>query len=467
MILLKDKIKARLGPLWWYSLVLFCVQRLGDAINIVTGLWLVPKYVPQEELGAVLPLAQVGGVLGVPLAILLLPFGKFLNVYAAQGELGKVKSLLRDVFLLAAVFGIGITVGARYLMPLVFERMRVQDGMLTWLIVLTGVTSSLTPLFSQALQGLKRFRQLSLLGVLSAPVRLVVLLFALPIRGLSGYFVGQLASDGFSILFSLASLRALFSRKIKSLPYLQHWPEIVLYTLPFAVMTLSGRIQGAAEFFVIRHRLPDVESAAYYFITRFAEIPICLWGAISIVFFPLISERHEKGAKVFSLFRQSMGFVLLGGGLVALALHVVAPYVFSSVSAWSQYVPYASLMGVASATCVARAAFSCFITYEMACRRFSFVVYTSAFYVIEAAVLYGVSGIAFFGNVLSPGVISAIQAANLMRLEAVVWVILGFSVMLLLFAFGTMSLGKDCDPDELGKKTNRHGELEGQLVSFN
>ena len=191
MILLKEKIKEWLGPLWWYTFILFCVQRLGDVINIVVGLWLVPKYVPRAELGAVLPLVQVGSVLGLPLAILLVPFGKFLNVYAAQGELGKVKSLLRDVFVLAVAMGIGITFGARYLMPLVFERMRVQKGMLTWLIVLAGVTSTLTPLFSQALQGLKKFRQLSILGVLSAPVRLLVLLLALPIRGRSGSTLGR------------------------------------------------------------------------------------------------------------------------------------------------------------------------------------------------------------------------------------------------------------------------------------
>ena len=49
------RIHARCGDLWWYALLLFVAQRFGDAINMFVGMWLVPKYVPQNELGAVLP----------------------------------------------------------------------------------------------------------------------------------------------------------------------------------------------------------------------------------------------------------------------------------------------------------------------------------------------------------------------------------------------------------------------------
>ena len=53
------KIHERCGDLWWYAVLLFVAQRFGDAINMFVGMWLVPKYVPQEELGAVLPLMSI------------------------------------------------------------------------------------------------------------------------------------------------------------------------------------------------------------------------------------------------------------------------------------------------------------------------------------------------------------------------------------------------------------------------
>ena len=55
---LLDRLHVRLGDFWWYSLMLFAALRFGDLINAFVGLWLVPKYVPSEELGAVLPLTQ-------------------------------------------------------------------------------------------------------------------------------------------------------------------------------------------------------------------------------------------------------------------------------------------------------------------------------------------------------------------------------------------------------------------------
>lgn len=100
---IKCAIKGRLGELWWYTILLFVAQQFGAVINAFIGLWLVPKYVPQQELGAILPLAQVGTALTVPLSVLAITFSKYVNLFATQGEYGKVKVLLRDVFCLSGV----------------------------------------------------------------------------------------------------------------------------------------------------------------------------------------------------------------------------------------------------------------------------------------------------------------------------------------------------------------------------
>jgi hypothetical protein len=44
-------------------------------------MWLVPKYVPQEELGAVLPLMSFVGFIGLPLSLITIPFLKFITVF--------------------------------------------------------------------------------------------------------------------------------------------------------------------------------------------------------------------------------------------------------------------------------------------------------------------------------------------------------------------------------------------------
>ncbi len=249
MTRLLKQAKAWLGPLWWYSIILFVVQRVSDLINIFTGFWLVPKYVPSDELGAVLPLSQIGGVLGLPLAVILIPFGKFLNVCAARGELGKIKRLLYDVFLLAGIVAVLTAVCAHYLMPAVFLRLRVGSGYLTWLILCAGLSATVAPLFVQALQGLKLFSSVAVINAAVAPIRLVVLLVTLPVQGIAGYFSGQLASEGFKIGYAFFSLRKNLGRAVVAVRYWQNWREIVLFTIPVAVLVVSGSLQGASEVF--------------------------------------------------------------------------------------------------------------------------------------------------------------------------------------------------------------------------
>lgn len=64
------RIHERCGDLWWYAILLFVAQRFDNVINMFVGMWLVPKYVPQEELGAVLPLMSI--IFCIRLDILLL-----------------------------------------------------------------------------------------------------------------------------------------------------------------------------------------------------------------------------------------------------------------------------------------------------------------------------------------------------------------------------------------------------------
>lgn len=429
-----EKLKKRLGPLWYYVALIFIAQRLGDVINTLIGLWLVPKYVCPSELGAVLALAQVGGVLGIPLAILMVPFEKFLNIFAVRAEYGKVKSLLRDALILVVLSIVVAYACSYFLMPHVYERMRVQEGLMTHLIVVSGVLATVSPLFLVAMQAAKKFRQLSILSALSAPVRLLALLIALPLRGLTGYFAGQVCTDGFSMGYALLALKKTFLSNVKCVSYWPHWREIWRYTWPVIFLTISGRIQLTTEFFVVRHWLTDTESGAYYFITRFAEIPICLWTATRMVFFPLVSERHDAGQSTSRMFYQSVSFILLGGCVVIGLFHVAFPFVLSLLPMWQRYVEYAPLLGVVGATCVVRTAFACFVAYETACRRFGYVVYTSVFYLIEALLLYCIGGIGFFEGWLPAHVIQWIQSCGLVSLRSFSWVILVFSVALLFAA---------------------------------
>lgn len=426
---MKDKIKQRLGPLWWYAIIMFMVQRFGDVINAFVGLWLVPKYVPQSELGALLPLAQVGGVLGLPLTILLVPFTKFLNTYATHGEYGKVKRLLRDVFVLAALIFVGTLFYAHFFMPLVFERIRVQDGRLGMLVVSCGVIGALTPIFGSALQALKRFRFIAVGSFLAAPLRLVTMLVCMPIRALSGYFVGQTLPSILSICISLFGLRRQLGRQVRSEPYWQvDWRPMVRYTIPVAMFVVTGAIQVMVEAFVIRHRLPNMDSAGYYMISRFAETGAYAGMTLVFVLFPLAAENYEQGGRSHRLLWQAMGGTLACGLLLATVFKFSGRWLLGLSTTWADYVPYVSQMVLLTAILAVRAACGCFSNFEMACGRFGFISYFILISGIESLLLYGLTGYSFFYGLLPTGWVEWMASLKAARLDFLLKVMFGFSI---------------------------------------
>jgi O-antigen/teichoic acid export membrane protein len=429
MIQWKEKIKARLGPLWWYAAVMFLVQRVGDVINIYTGLWLVPKWVPQGELGALLPMGQIGAVLGLPLAILLIPFTKYLNTFGAREEIGKVKALLTDAFILAGISAFAIAAYTWFSAPFIFERLRISGTGLIWLLCGIAITSAFLPIVNNGLQALKLFRCMGFVGLAAAPVRLFFLVALLPFYALFGFFSAQFLSNLAALGISFWGLRHSMSSEIRRHSYRVHLREMLAYTLPIAGVMIVGSIQMATLYLVIRQRLPDVESAAFYFGSRFSEIPNILWSAVAVVFFPVISEAFETGRNTRRMLVQVLVLVVGGGGVVAFGLWIASDFIFGLVRSWQAYRPFAYLVGWMALSNVLRVGFACFTTHEMACRRFGYMFYAMPIALLEAAVLVSLTGYGFFAPYLSASWVAWMGSIHAARLDFIIKVTLASSVV--------------------------------------
>lgn len=429
------QIKLRLGDLWWYTLILFVVQRFGDVINAGIGLWLIPKYVPQEELGALLPLTQIGTALALPISVFAVTFLKYVNIFEARGEHGKVKSLIRDVFWLVAILFVAVMIYARFFMPAVFERMRVADGRLGLFVVAYGMLGVVSTFFSSALQALKKFRHISIIGLVGAPLRLVTLLICLPIRALSGYFVGHIVVALYGIAVSIFGLRSLlFSKRIPSVPYLRSdGMKMVRFTIPIMMGSLALMPMGVIETFVIRHRLPEVESAAYYMISRFAEIGSYVGMSMVFILFPLASEQHERGNQSQRLVIHSIAGALASGLVLAGIYWLFGRYLLQMLPAGASYVSYVPHMALLTVIIAMRTAGNCFVAYELACNRYGFYWWLGGISILESAFLYGITGFSFFAPWVPASWLEWVTEFNPARIEFVLGVMFGYSLIWILF----------------------------------
>ncbi|MBP5545474.1 MAG: hypothetical protein ILM98_15490 [Kiritimatiellae bacterium] len=415
------RLREKSGELWWWSAIIFISCRFGDLINAFIGLWLVPKYVPQEELGAALPLIQAGGIFGLPLAILVVPFSRWLTIYATRGERGKIKRLLS----IAIYGGVGAFVlavlSARFILPLFFERMRVAEGSLGFLIVCAGLVTPVSTIFNNALQGLKKFRTTSLINIFGAPARLVVMLIAMPIRALSGYVMGQMAAPVLNATAGWLSLRRELGRDVKSVPLGKDVHDMARYVLPFAGYMVIGTILGTWQALLFRQRLPDVESAAYYMITRLAEIAAYAGMSISFVMFPLAVESNEKGGDNGRLLTRMLVGTIAPGLCVTALLAVFGKMILNAVPLWRDYTPYSLLLTALALRMTLCVAIGSFYSYETAAGRFRFIRYWLPIILIETGGLVVLTGHGAFAGILPQGALNWMASLNAGRLSFFVW----------------------------------------------
>ncbi len=334
-------MKVRTGDatrsFWLNALMLFGAMRLADVLNAYTGLWVIPGALPGNALGAVLPLISFGAMLALPLTVLATVFTRHLCAYATAGDGERLRGLLRDALgaaLALLVVALGVTAA---LMPYLCDLLRVPYSPVGYWAVGYGLVAAFVPLTTAALQALSRFGVLSLVALMAAPARLAVMVVCLPLMGLSGYFLGQLAPLLISVVAAVVVLWPLL-RGRASAAWRSDLRPMARYALGVTVGTLAAAVQGMAVTFMIRHRLTDDASAAYYLISRFAEIATYCGSTLGVVLFPYAVAARVRGEASARL-RNGVLWAMVGGGVaLALLFWWVLPWGFTLLPSYAPYV---------------------------------------------------------------------------------------------------------------------------------
>ena len=421
--------------MWWFTITMFIVQQISNVVNAIGGLWLVPKYVPQEELGAVLPLANIGGMLGLPLGLISIPLLKFMNRFIQDGAFGKAKSLLRDTLLFAAGLLFLLFVISPVIMPAVFDRLRVEKGLLGILIVISGVIATLSPIFHTTLQALKGFNALTWLGFELAIVRFATMAVCLPIRGLSGYFAGQIASIIAFIMHSVWIIRNKLISNVHCEPYLhENWPKIVRYSTWPIIYSLFTTFANTVTSVVIRRCLPDVESAGYYMISRFAEIAMSVGLVCATILFPLAAEEKTSTNGRSPLLIQSMLFPMACGIAFTCINAPVVRLLFTWVADWQIYLPYIPHLVALGLLHSIAGSIYCYYTFQCAKGHFKSIPILAAFWGVLGVFLYCLTGYSFFTPWLPTSWLETLATWNPNRLSVVIGISILFYLGMFIYA---------------------------------
>ena len=372
------KTSSPMMRFWRSALVLFVAMRLADLCNAITGLWVVPKGIPAETLGAVLPMLQFGTVLAFPAGVLVTVFTRYLCLYVVAGDDLRARALLRDTLLVVGgvlLVALGV---AGALMPWLCDLLRVPKTSAAFFAVGYALLATFVPMVSAAVQALKKFGVLSVASLLAAPSRLVAMLLLLPVAGLTGYFLGQTAPLLVTLAVGLVALRPLLRARGAHLPFgawLGQGREMGQYAVRVAIVAGVAAVQGTVLAFVVRSRLTDDASAGYYVISRFAEIVTYCGSTLAVVLFPYAVEASVKGSWIAKIRNSVIAVVLLGGCLFSGVLVAVLPFVFRHIAGFERYLPYVWHAGCLALTTTLNVACSGYFTCATARNDFHWLWY--------------------------------------------------------------------------------------------
>ena len=281
-----------------HSLMLFFALRVGDAVNLAAGLWFVPRYVSPEDIGAVLPVTSFATFLSLPVFAFAMTVMKESSCLWAQGERGKVKSLLCGVFAAVACVLAAVLAAAAVAMPRFLAAMRVSDFSVGYLVVAAAFLGCVAPVYTDALQALRRFRTLGAVEMSGAVVRFAVMALVMPVRALAGYFAGQAALPAFRIAASVFALRRDLA--VRAEPF---WNRASVRRMALAFLAVlayqaAPMFASLVEQSVLRTACPSADSAGYYMISRFSDFLHYLTFPLLLVMFPYTAAAAQKGGDV-------------------------------------------------------------------------------------------------------------------------------------------------------------------------
>ena len=429
MTALLQRLHAKLGDFWWYSLMLFVACRAADALNVFVGLWLVPKYVEPSELGAVMPLTNFAGFLAIPITVFASTFRNELTALAINRKFGQMKTLIRGVFIATAIFLFLAIVICRLILPAYLERIRVAEGSLALVIIITSFISALAPIYNNTLQALKKFKASSALAVFGAPLRLITMLVTMPLRALTGYFVGQCAVPASQIVGSVICLR-----KELSVPAEPYWNREIVrrfgrLILIFGIGAIAGGISSLVETTVLRQRLPELDSAAYYMVTRFSDIAGFLASTLVFTLFPFSAELAAKGKDTRPLIVKASLAVFVTNAALAAFFWLFGERIIAFLPHGREYasfwwaIPW--IIGISSINWF----FNLYSAAEMSAFRFGYMKWFVPLTLLYPAALLLITGHGYFTAYLPISWTNFLATHNIASLSAMLWWMTGIAVL--------------------------------------
>ena len=393
-------VRARVGDLWWYSMMMSAVGVFVSIVNFVIGAFLVPAKVPLHDMGAIAPFqSMMVSVVSVANIVAYLGL-KYSSQFRAEGKPGHIKSLFRHVLIVTLLISVlSVVVFLLFRNPIQL-RFKFADSRVIIAIAGCLFLAPFVPVLSSMSRGLILFGGVILSNILLPLARLILILLLLERGGLLGYWTAGFGATFIFIFFLFWLLRGYLKPDLIATSYKEHRLEMGSFLKSGGLVPVVIGVCILVEAIAIRNFTSVEDSAGYYIALMFGGIPMFLSCAITPWLLPMITHRQHKGEDAGGLLLQSVSVILILGGILVIGFGLAGNWLLNLREAWSIHAVYSPLIWKIGVVSVFQGVIVAFSEHENACNKFKYVKVYLSVYLLDMICVYAFLGWGAFQSLL-------------------------------------------------------------------
>jgi len=330
------------------SSILFIAVMIGNIANYLFQFFMGHNLSTSDFgiLNSLLSLMMIGAV---PAGTIMLVMARYISKFKAGEEWGKVTKFYKNSLKRMTLSTCIVIIFFLFLNGRITAFMKIPSS---WPVIILGSTlfvSLLLPVNIGTLQGLQRFGYLGINACFGGVSRLLfgILFVSLGLR-VNGALLATLLSALVIMIITFYPLKSLFNQRLSS-NIESHTREIITYSLPVILATVSFMIITNIDLVLVKHYFSPEEAGYYAGAAVLGRSVLYLPGVIVMVIFPMISESHTLNKDTYGLLNKGLLLtaILAGTGMLSFLVMPEIMITFLFGNKFIEAAPLLRLFGVA------------------------------------------------------------------------------------------------------------------------
>jgi len=238
---------------------------------------------------------------------------KYTSVYLAKGNIDKVRSFFYQITKRLLIFTVVIFIVIIVFVNKITSFLKIDS---IYPIIFLGVMiieGSLISVGRGTLQGMKKFKSLGINSVLEVLLKLIlgIVLVYFGLKS-NGAIFGFMLATLFSYLFIFPSFRDILIKEVdKGIDNKVDIKEFYKSILFILISTIIFSLLSYTDIILVKHFFSSHETGFYSAAAQIGRIILFFPGAVSMVVFPRLSEKHTKKENINITFFKGSAIIAL------------------------------------------------------------------------------------------------------------------------------------------------------------